>query len=64
LTGLRVPEEGVDAKAGKTSTVDIASRNIILSFEFEGIVQSGSNADKFGHKAASPSEFLMARKVR
>jgi hypothetical protein len=51
LTGLRVPEEGVDAEAGKTNAQDIATRNISVSFKlefslrFEAIALLGSGAE-------------------
>ena len=64
LAGLRVLEEGFDAKAGKTSEHEIASRNIILNFNFEGLNFSfegiallGCSAEIVGHNAASPSRF-------
>jgi hypothetical protein len=64
LTGVRVPEEGVEAKAGKTSAKDRARKNVTLSlkfegsFKFEGIALLESSAEVVGHKTASPSEFL------
>ena len=59
LEGLRVPEVGVEAEAGKTSAQHIPTRKINLSFKFEGTALLGNNAEIDGHKDASPSRFLM-----
>jgi hypothetical protein len=53
LTGVSVPEEGVDAKAGKTRAQDIATRSITLNFKFEGTALLGNSAETVGHKDAS-----------
>jgi hypothetical protein len=34
LAGVKVPEGGVEAKAGKTSAKDRARKNVTLSFKF------------------------------
>jgi hypothetical protein len=53
LEGPRVPEVGVDAKAGNTSAQHIATRNISLSFNFEETALLGNSAEIDGHKGAS-----------
>jgi hypothetical protein len=62
LRGLSVPEEGVEAKAGKMNAKDRARKKVTLSFKFEGIALSGGCAETIGHKSASSFRFLMARK--
>jgi hypothetical protein len=57
LAGLKVPDEGLDAKAGKTSAQHIDRRNIDFSFQFEGVTLLGSGAEIDGHKGTSPSRF-------
>ena len=52
-TGLSVPEEGVDAEAGNTRAKDIATRIIVLRFQFEGTALLGNSAEIDGHKDAS-----------
>src|ERR1700731_1131148 len=52
LEGLRVPEVGVEAKAGK-ARAHIAARNINLSFKLEGTALLGNNVEIDGHKDAS-----------
>ena len=59
LAGLKVPDEGFDAKAGKTSTQHRDRRNIDFSFQFEGVTLLGSGAEIDGHKGTSPSRFLI-----
>jgi hypothetical protein len=63
LEGVRVPEEGVDAKAGKTRAPERATRTNSLSFKFEGIALLSGSADTVGPKVASPSRFSMAKKL-
>ena len=53
LTGVRVPEEGVEAKAGKTRAQHIARKNITFSFKFEVLALLGNSANIDGHKDAS-----------
>jgi hypothetical protein len=53
LTGPRVPEEGVEAEAGKTKAQSIATRDMILSLKFKRITLFGNNAELLGHTTAS-----------
>ena len=53
LTGLSVPEVGVDAKAGNTNAQHMATRSITLKFKFEGLALLGNSANIDGHKDAS-----------
>jgi hypothetical protein len=53
LTGVSAPEEGVDAKAGKTRAQDIATRSITRNFKFEGTARLGNSVETVGHKDAS-----------
>ena len=52
LTGVRVPEEGVEAKAGKTRAQHIARKNVTFSFKFEAIALLGNSAKIVGHNRA------------
>ena len=64
LAGVKVPEGGVEAKAGKTSAKDRARKNVTLSFKFVGSfkferVALLENSSKIVvYKTASPSEFF------
>jgi hypothetical protein len=51
LVGLSVPEEGVEAKAGKASAKDRVRKNVTLNFKLKGIALPDNSAEiLFGHK--------------
>jgi hypothetical protein len=51
LAGVRVPEEGVEAKAGKASAKEMVRKNVTLNFKLKGIALPGNSVEiLFGHK--------------
>ena len=68
LAGVKVPEGGVEAMAGKPSAKDRARKNVILSLKFEGSFKLQgtalleNSAEIVGHKTASSFRFFAARK--
>ena len=58
-----MPEEGVDAEAGKTSTQNIDTSEMTVSFKFERTAVFDGSTEIVGHTTASPYEFLMAREL-
>ena len=63
LTGVRVPEEGVEATAGRTRAQHIARQNVTFSFKFEVIALLGNSAKIVGHKRAPSFRIFVARKL-
>jgi hypothetical protein len=63
LTGVRVPEEGVEAKAGKTRAQHIARKNVTFSFKFEVIALLSNSAKIVGHKRPPSFRIFVAGKL-
>jgi hypothetical protein len=60
LTGLTVPEEGVDAKAGKTNAQHIATSSIILNFKYTGTALFGNSVGIVDTRMRPPLDFWWA----
>jgi hypothetical protein len=65
LVGLSVPEEGVEAKAGKASAKDRVRKNVTLNFTLKGVALLGKRAEiLFGHKPGSSFRIFCGQENR